>query len=189
MEVSRTKDRDVSTPTIVSNLLEKNYSNSEHRYRAIVPNKNQSFDNISVLANQHGAFLIDSEGRPIASDRKSEASTKEITNSNYQNIHEKVLWLKQTSPPRSWCLKAIQSDWFERVSMLVIFVNCITLGLHVPACDHGVESQQTKALHSKNFLSAHECTTERCVVLTTIDDLIFMFFALEMLTGTFKVCL
>ena len=48
----------------------------------------------------------------------------------YKELYKEVLWLNQNQPPRSWCLKMIQSDWFERASMIVIIVNCITLGMY-----------------------------------------------------------
>lgn len=51
--------------------------------------------------------------------------------------------------------------WFERVSMLVIFVNCITLGLYQPCNDV-------------------PCSTTRCRVLEWFDHGIFAFFTVEM---------
>ncbi|EEC17907.1 voltage-gated calcium channel, putative, partial [Ixodes scapularis] len=51
--------------------------------------------------------------------------------------------------------------WFERVSMLVILLNCVTLGMYQPCADN-------------------ECQSARCRLLQVFDDLIFAFFALEM---------
>ena len=34
----------------------------------------------------------------------------------------------QSRPPRSWALKLVMSPWFDRVTMAVILINCITLG-------------------------------------------------------------
>uniref|UniRef100_A0A8C1TNY5 Voltage-dependent T-type calcium channel subunit alpha n=1 Tax=Cyprinus carpio TaxID=7962 RepID=A0A8C1TNY5_CYPCA len=63
-------------------------------------------------------------------------------------------YLKQTTRPRSWCLKM-------RASMLVILLNCVTLGMFQPCEDS-------------------HCDTERCKILEDFDDFIFAFFAVEM---------
>jgi len=70
-------------------------------------------------------------------------------------------YLKQDTRPRYWCLRMITSPWFERVSMLVIIVNCITLGMYQPCNDN-------------------PCTSTRCVVLQYLDHVIYVFFAIEM---------
>ncbi|XP_072456845.1 voltage-dependent T-type calcium channel subunit alpha-1H isoform X6 [Notamacropus eugenii] len=69
--------------------------------------------------------------------------------------------LKQTSRPRSWCLRLVCNPWFEHVSMLVILLNCVTLGMFQPCEDV-------------------ECQSERCNILEAFDDFIFAFFAVEM---------
>ncbi|XP_066529784.1 voltage-dependent T-type calcium channel subunit alpha-1H [Hoplias malabaricus] len=51
--------------------------------------------------------------------------------------------------------------WFEHVSMLVILLNCVTLGMYQPCEDV-------------------KCQSERCVILQVFDDCIFAFFAVEM---------
>ncbi|XP_049427418.1 voltage-dependent T-type calcium channel subunit alpha-1I-like [Epinephelus fuscoguttatus] len=66
-----------------------------------------------------------------------------------------LLALTQTSPPRSWCLRVVCHPWFERVSILAILLNCVTLGMFQP-CGH------------TPFL------------LQALDDAIFVFFAGEM---------
>ncbi|XP_062416038.1 voltage-dependent T-type calcium channel subunit alpha-1G isoform X1 [Pungitius pungitius] len=70
-------------------------------------------------------------------------------------------YLKQTTRPRSWCLKLVCNPWFERASMLVILLNCVTLGMFHP-CEDIV------------------CNSERCKILQKFDDFIFAFFAIEM---------
>ncbi|XP_039223859.1 voltage-dependent T-type calcium channel subunit alpha-1H isoform X2 [Crotalus tigris] len=67
----------------------------------------------------------------------------------------------QTTRPRSWCLKLVCSPWFEHVSMLVILLNCVTLGMFQPCQDI-------------------KCQTERCTILEAFDHFIFAFFAVEM---------
>uniref|UniRef100_A0A3Q3KDU8 Ion transport domain-containing protein n=1 Tax=Monopterus albus TaxID=43700 RepID=A0A3Q3KDU8_MONAL len=61
--------------------------------------------------------------------------------------------LKQTTRPRNWCLR--------HVSMLVILLNCVTLGMFRPCEDVA-------------------CQSEWCRVLQVLDDCIFAFFAVEM---------
>ncbi|NXJ92280.1 CAC1H protein, partial [Corythaixoides concolor] len=51
--------------------------------------------------------------------------------------------------------------WFEHISMLVILLNCVTLGMFQPCEDV-------------------ECQSERCTILQAFDDFIFAFFAVEM---------
>ncbi|XP_066522110.1 voltage-dependent T-type calcium channel subunit alpha-1G isoform X2 [Hoplias malabaricus] len=98
-------------------------------------------------------------------------------------------YLKQTTRPRSWCLKMVCNPypfisyqykfisshgrqvperspvklytWFERASMLVILLNCVTLGMFHPCEDS-------------------DCDSERCKILEDFDDFIFAFFAVEM---------
>jgi len=55
------------------------------------------------------------------------------------------------------------SPWFDRLTMIVIFINCVTLGMYRP-CEDG-----------------NDCRTYRCYILATIDHLIFVYFAGEML--------
>nr|XP_015838484.1 PREDICTED: voltage-dependent T-type calcium channel subunit alpha-1G isoform X2 [Tribolium castaneum] len=70
-------------------------------------------------------------------------------------------YLSQTTRPRSWCLALISNPWFERVSMMVILLNCVTLGMYQPCMDD-------------------KCETNRCKILQLFDDFIFAFFSLEM---------
>ena len=51
--------------------------------------------------------------------------------------------------------------WFERISMAVILLNCLTLGLYRPCRDQ-------------------VCATTRCRVLESFDHFIFVFFAVEL---------
>ncbi|XP_062866886.1 voltage-dependent T-type calcium channel subunit alpha-1H [Trichomycterus rosablanca] len=61
----------------------------------------------------------------------------------------------------SFMILDLSSTWFERVSMLVILLNCVTLGMFQPCQDL-------------------ECHSERCSILQAFDDFIFAFFAVEM---------
>ncbi|XP_052544018.1 voltage-dependent T-type calcium channel subunit alpha-1G isoform X5 [Tympanuchus pallidicinctus] len=71
-------------------------------------------------------------------------------------------YLSQESRPRSWCLRLVCNPWFERVSMLVILLNCVTLGMFHPCEDIA-------------------CDSPRCRILQSFDDFIFAFFAVEMI--------
>ncbi|XP_011497163.1 PREDICTED: voltage-dependent T-type calcium channel subunit alpha-1G [Ceratosolen solmsi marchali] len=70
-------------------------------------------------------------------------------------------YLDQSTRPRNWCLALITNPWFERISMMVILLNCITLGMYQPCVDD-------------------QCVTNRCKILQMFDDIIFAFFSLEM---------
>ncbi|XP_059327867.1 voltage-dependent T-type calcium channel subunit alpha-1I [Ammospiza nelsoni] len=69
--------------------------------------------------------------------------------------------LKQTTSPRSWCIKMVCNPWFECISMMVILLNCVTLGMYQPCEDM-------------------DCLSDRCKILQVFDDFIFIFFAMEM---------
>lgn len=82
---------------------------------------------------------------------------------------EKVFYcLKQTTILRYQCLQLITWPWFERVSMLIILLNCVTLGMYQP-CEHHSMIQASK-----------KCDTSRCFWLQAIDHFIFAFFTIEM---------
>lgn len=67
----------------------------------------------------------------------------------------------QETQPRYFCLKLITSPWFERVSMFIILINCITLGMYQPCNDN-------------------PCKSTRCLILQYLDHIIFVFFGVEM---------
>ncbi|XP_036862815.2 voltage-dependent T-type calcium channel subunit alpha-1I isoform X3 [Manis javanica] len=69
--------------------------------------------------------------------------------------------LRQTTSPRNWCIRMVCNPWFECVSMLVILLNCVTLGMYQPCDDM-------------------DCLSDRCKILQVFDDFIFVFFAMEM---------
>eukprot|EP00062_Callorhinchus_milii_P024831 gi/632985161/ref/XP_007909522.1/ PREDICTED: voltage-dependent T-type calcium channel subunit alpha-1H-like [Callorhinchus milii] len=60
-----------------------------------------------------------------------------------------------------WFSLIHQFTWFEHVSMLVILLNCVTLGMFQPCEDVA-------------------CRSDRCTILKAFDDFIFAFFAVEM---------
>ncbi|CAF3425077.1 unnamed protein product [Rotaria socialis] len=76
--------------------------------------------------------------------------------------------LRQTTPLRYQCLRLITWPWFERISMFVILLNCVTLGMYQP-CSHFTTSEMPK-----------KCDTVRCIWLQATDYFIFAFFTIEM---------
>uniref|UniRef100_A0A0K0DND5 Ion_trans domain-containing protein n=1 Tax=Angiostrongylus cantonensis TaxID=6313 RepID=A0A0K0DND5_ANGCA len=94
---------------------------------------------------------------------KEEEYINELDDLPYPGFAEPALHcLKQTRPPRSWALTLVMSPWFDRVTMFVILINCITLGMYRP-CDDGPD-----------------CSTYRCNILALIDHAIFAYFSAEM---------
>ncbi|XP_045849330.1 voltage-dependent T-type calcium channel subunit alpha-1H isoform X1 [Meles meles] len=98
-----------------------------------------------------------------AAERGTELGADEEQPVPYPALAATVFFcLGQTTRPRSWCLRLVCNPWFEHVSMLVIMLNCVTLGMFRPCEDV-------------------ECQSERCSILEAFDDFIFAFFAVEMI--------
>uniref|UniRef100_A0A674NVT9 Calcium channel, voltage-dependent, T type, alpha 1H subunit a n=1 Tax=Takifugu rubripes TaxID=31033 RepID=A0A674NVT9_TAKRU len=75
---------------------------------------------------------------------------------------------KQTMRPRNWCLRVVCNPYpftcrrpSAHISMLVILLNCVTLGMFQPCEDIS-------------------CLSDWCRILQVLDDCIFAFFAVEM---------
>ncbi|XP_014649086.1 PREDICTED: voltage-dependent T-type calcium channel subunit alpha-1H [Ceratotherium simum simum] len=97
-----------------------------------------------------------------AAERGAELGADEEQPVPYPALAATVFFcLGQTTRPRSWCLRLVCNPWFEHISMLVIMLNCVTLGMFRPCEDV-------------------ECRSERCSILEAFDDFIFAFFAVEM---------
>ncbi|CAF3190743.1 unnamed protein product, partial [Rotaria sp. Silwood2] len=115
--------------------------------------------------------LNERSSKNILSDLSSSCNLEE-TNENellFPGFVEKVFYcLKQTTSPRYQCLQLITWPWFERISMFVILLNCITLGMYQP-CEHHSDVSGSKI-----------CDTTRCLWLQAIDHFIFAFFTIEM---------
>uniref|UniRef100_A0AAG5D6S3 Ion transport domain-containing protein n=1 Tax=Anopheles atroparvus TaxID=41427 RepID=A0AAG5D6S3_ANOAO len=99
------------------------------------------------------------------SDGDSSSSSYDEPNLPYPGFTEFSLkYLTQDSKPRIWCLQLITNPYpFQqhRISMIVILLNCVTLGMYQPCVDDA-------------------CVTNRCKILQIFDDIIFAFFSLEM---------
>ncbi|XP_055078851.1 voltage-dependent T-type calcium channel subunit alpha-1H-like [Periophthalmus magnuspinnatus] len=105
---------------------------------------------------EHVRVSVEREDRQLEEEPDLELDKEEKEELPYPSLAPVVLLaLTQHSPPRSWCLRAVCHPWFERVSILAILLNCVTLGMFQP-CGH-----------TPFFLQA-------------LDDGIFIFFAGEM---------
>ena len=109
-------------------------------------------------------------------DEDDEDDEEEVEKSDVKSMRDRILFpgyapvvfkcLDQSRRPRIWCLQMITSPWFERVSMFIIIVNCITLGMYQPCNDN-------------------PCTSTRCTILGYLDHVIYAFFLIEMMI---KIC-
>uniref|UniRef100_A0A8C0K3V6 Calcium voltage-gated channel subunit alpha1 H n=1 Tax=Canis lupus dingo TaxID=286419 RepID=A0A8C0K3V6_CANLU len=99
-------------------------------------------------------------GSPAA-ERGAELGADEERPVPYPALAATVFFcLGQTTRPRSWCLRLVCNPYPS--GMLVIMLNCVTLGMFRPCEDV-------------------ECQSERCSILEAFDDFIFAFFAVEMI--------
>ncbi|XP_048673824.2 voltage-dependent T-type calcium channel subunit alpha-1G isoform X13 [Caretta caretta] len=102
-------------------------------------------------------------GRSGPGDKDAGSGDSEVEGLPYPALAPVVFfYLSQESRPRSWCLRVVCNPWFERLSMLVILLNCVTLGMFHPCEDMA-------------------CDSPRCRILQSFDDFIFAFFAVEMI--------
>lgn len=93
-------------------------------------------------ASSYGSTCTDS-----SCDGSDTSSTSGEPNLPYPGFPELSLrYLTQTTRPRNYCLLLITNPWFERISILVIIFNCVTLGMYQPCVDD-------------------ECVTNRCKIL------------------------
>lgn len=88
-----------------------------------------------------------------------------------------------------------KNTWFERISMMVILLNCITLGMYQPCVDDKCVTNRCKILQvKKNQINIMAFSMYFCCLkiiylhiifgfsngLQMFDDIIFTFFSLEM---------
>ncbi|XP_065549300.1 voltage-dependent T-type calcium channel subunit alpha-1G isoform X3 [Lathamus discolor] len=119
------------------------------------PGKAKTFIRLNDLSGAGGC--------PGPGDREAGSGDSETEALPYPALAPVVFfYLSQDSRPRSWCLRLVCNPWFERVSMLVILLNCVTLGMFHPCEDIA-------------------CDSPRCRILQSFDDFIFAFFAVEMI--------
>lgn len=80
----------------------------------------------------------------------------------YEAFEDKTLFfLTKTNKFRRFCLRIITSSWFERISICVILMNCVTLGMYKPCEDN-------------------PCNNRRCIVTQYCDLAVYGFFVVEL---------
>lgn len=84
-------------------------------------------------------------------EAEDEEDDEEECDLPYPGFMEPVLYcLKQAQPPRSWALTLVTNQWFDRLTMFVILLNCITLGMYRP-CEDGENCHTTRCWVSEVF--------------------------------------
>jgi len=154
-------DKNHLTTTINNNLNRSSLSST------IVPIPN----NDRHICDETDRYLNERASTNVLSDLPRSRNLEEIDENElpFPGFLEKVFYcLKQTTKPRYQCLQLITWPWFERISMFIILLNCITLGMYQP-CEHHSGLQGSK-----------KCDTARCIWLQATDYFIFGFFTIEM---------
>lgn len=165
-----------STPIGPGNCCIDRASETRMTGDIVLANRRRTLANIQQYKSHcrsRPAFDLSGDGSDTGSAKSSESSigsccsnsscggSDESSSSGEPNLpypgfpEFSMRYLTQDARPRSWCLQLITNPWFERVSILVILFNCITLGMYQPCVDD-------------------ECVTNRCKIL----QVIFVFEAL-----------
>ncbi|CAD6191072.1 unnamed protein product [Caenorhabditis auriculariae] len=122
----------------------------------------------TLQLSEHGRIASSSEASPARWEGRQiewceEDQVDEANDLPYPGFAEPAFrCLRQAKPPRKWALAMVMSPWFDRITMAVILLNCVTLGMYRP-CEDGPD-----------------CSTYRCRILDLIDNCIFVYFAFEM---------
>ncbi|EFO82668.1 CRE-CCA-1 protein [Caenorhabditis remanei] len=122
----------------------------------------------TLQLSEHGRLASSSEASPSRWEGRqiewgNEEQVEEESDLPYPGFAEPALrCFYQARPPRKWALQMVMSPWFDRITMAVILINCVTLGMYRP-CEDGPD-----------------CDTYRCQILDIIDNCIFVYFAIEM---------
>ena len=156
-------------------LFENEFNRNNKKNEPASNTKNKSFSILS--SNKKSQSDIDSKINTIDNQSdisrcKNDVNADDENDNNDENDEDKLLFpgfvkktfyiFTQQSKPRYWCLKMITSPWFERISMLVILINCLTLGMYQPCEDN-------------------PCVSTRCIILQYCDHFIYAFFSIEMM--------
>ena len=107
-------------------------------------------------------FTIDQVKDECENDEIRSKEINQKTNTENSGSSELKFNIKDNKSQKIF-LQIIKSPWFERVSMFVIILNCITLGMYKPCEDQP------------------KCTSTRCFILEYIDHAIYAFFVIEMI--------
>ncbi|VDD85848.1 unnamed protein product [Enterobius vermicularis] len=121
------------------------------------------------LEGTHSYFWLDdasagTEQRQLQVEWDTKDNVFEVQNElPYPGFVESSLFcLHQSKPPRSWALELVMNPWFDRITIIVILINCVTLGMYRP-CEEALA-----------------CSSYRCQVLSLVDHIIFGYFFIEM---------
>lgn len=101
-------------------------------------------DTASVRSNDSSYASCCSNGSCGGSDSSTSSGEPNLPYPGFPEYS--MRYFTQDAMPRNWCLRLITNPWFERISILVILFNCITLGMYQPCVDD-------------------ECVTKRCQML------------------------
>uniref|UniRef100_A0A7N8X3L5 Voltage-dependent T-type calcium channel subunit alpha n=1 Tax=Mastacembelus armatus TaxID=205130 RepID=A0A7N8X3L5_9TELE len=102
-----------------------------------------------TAGGERGDVVVEpaSPGPDAISTGGEEASASGGENLPYPTLAPVVFfYLKQTTRPRSWCLKMVCNPYpftYETASMLVILLNCVTLGMFHPCEDIDCDSERS----------------------------------------------
>ena len=158
--------------------MDKTHLTTVHHTNHTISNfRHSSSSTLIELANddkhvhETDRFLTERASSNILSDLPRSINLEETDENDlpFPGFVDRVFYcLRQTTPLRYQCLQLITWPWFERISMLVILLNCVTLGMYQP-CAHRTDLQLAKS-----------CDTVRCIWLQATDNFIFAFFTIEM---------
>lgn len=145
------------------------------RTKAHQNDNNNSFHRMMTASNNESIIQTDANDNNIISDslslqhNRSTTSEKEDENLPFPGVPAMAFnHISQHNPIRYWLLKIITSSYFEKISMFVIIVNCITMGMFEPC-------------------AGHDCHTPKCRWMEYIDHVIYFFFAIEMCMKIFAL--
>lgn len=119
-----------------------------HHHRSHARSRHTSaYDNSDSSSSKSTVSTYGSTCTDSSCSGSESSSTSGEPNLPYPGFPEiSMRYLRQDTRPRNWCLLLITNPWFERISILVILFNCITLGMYQPCVDD-------------------ECVTNRCKIL------------------------
>ena len=112
-----------------------------------------------IISDDDDSYFTDAEIESpskmnFINDEKEEMSPSFFSNQQYRSddlpypgfIPVIFGCLSQTSQPRRLLLRIITNPWFERISMLVIILNCVTLAMYRPCHDEMCDDERCQAL-------------------------------------------
>ena len=128
--------------------------------QSITPTTNNN-NNSNYNAADESTSIKQTESIRLEPDERSELDPNELL--LFPEYAELAFGrFKQSAVIRYWLLRLLTWSYFEKMSMFVIVVNCITMGMFNPC-------------------AGHDCRSMKCVWLEYIDHVIYFFFFIEML--------